>query len=78
MDARFQVIQFVAVVKGDPPLGCQWAVFITGDAKYYLFSQLRKGCFTGLTFPVAKKDLRADIRKALAKGHGNTTIETPA
>lgn len=72
MDRRYQVKQYVAVVQNSR--GSKFMVFETGDAKYYLFSQLYPGptlIQTGLQFPVLKKDLRDDIRKALAHGWGN-------
>ncbi|MFZ1141418.1 MAG: hypothetical protein WAN76_19720 [Candidatus Sulfotelmatobacter sp.] len=49
-------------------------VFQSGDDKYYLFSQLYPGpglIATGLQFPVEKKSLRDDMRKALSHGWGN-------
>ena len=70
---NMQVKQYVAVVKGK--LGVKFMVFKTGDEKFYLFSQLDPyGCQTGLQFPVAKKDLVPDIRRALAHGYGNAML----
>lgn len=68
MDIRFQVKQYVAEVQSSRS---RFRVFITGDPKYYLFSQIYNGCDTGLHFPVLKSRLRNDIKKALAHGYGN-------
>lgn len=71
-----EVKQWVACVKGHDEQGREtgrFAVFITGDDKFYLFHKIdpRDGSFTGLCHPVRKKDLRDDVRRALAHGHGN-------
>jgi hypothetical protein len=62
----------LAVVKNSR--GSRFMVFKTGDDRWYLFSQLYPGptlIQTGLQFPVEKKELRDDIRRALANGWGN-------
>jgi hypothetical protein len=72
MDQRYMVKQYVAVVQNSR--GSRFMVFETGDARWYLFSQLYPGpnlIATGLQFPVLKKDLRDDMRKALRNGWGN-------
>ena len=66
-DLRYQVKQYVAEVQGE---FSSFRVFITGDPKYYLFSQIYNGADTGLQFPVEKKRLRNDIRRALSHGWG--------
>ena len=65
------VKQFVAVVR--LAWGVRWAVFETGDAKFYLASQLdRDGrTFTGVQFPVLKSRLADKLRSALRNGWGN-------
>jgi hypothetical protein len=71
-DRRMMVQKYVAVVQNRR--GSRFMVFQTGDEKYYLFSQLYPGpglIATGLQFPVEKKNLRDDIRRALAHGWGN-------
>ena len=68
-DVRYQVKQYVAVVKG---AFARFRVFETGDSKFYLFSMIDDNdCDTGLQWPVRKKDLRDDVRRALAHGYGN-------
>jgi hypothetical protein len=74
MDRRYQVKQYVAVVQNRR--GSRFMVFKTGDDRYYLFSQLYPGptlIQTGVQFPVEKKNLRDDIRRALANGWGNAS-----
>lgn len=68
------VKQFVAVVR--LAWGVRWAVFETGDARFYLFSQIdRDGLtFTGVSFPVAKNRLADKFRRALANGWGNASM----
>jgi len=69
---ELQVKQFVAIVKGR---WCRFMVFETGSTKHYLFSQLDyAGCQTGLQFPVLKRELVPEIRRALAHGWGNATL----
>jgi hypothetical protein len=64
------VKQFVAVVRG--ARRNRFAVYATGDDKFYLFAQVcPAGYFTGLSFPVRKSELRDDVRRALANGWGN-------
>jgi hypothetical protein len=66
------VKQFVAVVRGR--FG-KYAVFTTGSDRHYLFSCVTAdGVFTGLSFPVLKKDLRRDIASALRHGWGNASL----
>jgi hypothetical protein len=72
LDRRYQVKQYVAVVQNRR--GSRFMVFETGDSRWYLFSQLYPGpglIATGLQFPVEKKELRDDLRRALAHGWGN-------
>jgi hypothetical protein len=67
---EMMVKQYVAVVKGK--FGARWRVFQTGDPKYYLFSSIAPdGTEGGLQFPVLKKDLKKEIKSALAHGWGN-------
>jgi hypothetical protein len=66
MIAALMTKQFVAEVNGAH--GTRWQVFTTGDDRYYLFvltenADIRK--------PVAKTDLRDDVRAALAHGWGH-------
>ena len=69
---EWMVKQYLAVVQG---AWARFMVFETGSPRHYLFSQLDpSGCQTGLQFPVAKTDLRPDIRKALAHGWGNASL----
>jgi hypothetical protein len=65
--ARYGAFEYVAECRG------RWSwfrVFTTGDARYYLFDQLvgDTGVSSGLQFPVAKSELRRDVRSALANG----------
>lgn len=81
------VKQYVGVVEGD---WCRFMVFTTGDAKFYLFSQLDDhDCVIGLQFPVRKTDLHPEVKRALAHGYsfsmpaykrlqGLTGLEKPA
>ena len=69
MDRRFQVKQYVAVVRGAS--GGRFRVLRTGDDRYYLFDAIdERGCSTGLQFPVLKSRLRTDVKRALAHGWG--------
>jgi hypothetical protein len=71
MDRRYQVKQYVAVVRSRT--GMRFRVFETGDAQWYLFDPLSADdCSLCNQFPVRKKDLRPDIRRALAHGYGNS------
>lgn len=67
---RYGVKQYVAVVQGP---WCRFQVFQTGDDKYYLFDPLHPDYGTSMcmAFPVLKKELRDDLRRALAHGCGN-------
>jgi len=70
MDRRYQVMQYVAVVKST---WGRFRVFTCGDLAFYLFSQIDPdGCDTGLQFPVKRSDLRREVRSALAHGWGNS------
>lgn len=67
---NLMVKQFVARVRSRT--GQRFNVFETGDEKYYLFDPIdRDGCSYCNQFPVLKKDLRDDIRRALRHGVGN-------
>lgn len=69
---ELMVKQYVAVVQG---VWSRFMVFETGSPKHYLFSQLDpSGCQTGLQIPVAKVDLRPEVRAALAHGWGNANL----
>ena len=69
---ELMVKQYVAVVQG---AWARFMVFETGSAKHYLFCQLDpRGCQTTLQFPVAKANLREDVRRALAHGWGNAGL----
>lgn len=69
MRAELQVKQYVAELQG--PF-CRFRVFETADPRFYLFDVLDpSGCSTTVQFPVAKKELRADVRSALRHGWGN-------
>ena len=75
-DPRMQTKQYVAKVDG---AFCSFRVFETGDAKFYLFSQLdANDCDTGLQFPVRKTDLRDDVRRALRHGYGLRRVPVAA
>ena len=67
-----QVKQYVAVVANTR--GQRFCVFKTGDEKYYLFDPLigDTSMSAGNPFPVAKKSLRDDLRRALLHGWGNS------
>ena len=72
MRRELGVKQFVAVVRGRHG---RFMVFETGDARYYLFSQLAPdGTATGLSWPVRKTDLQPQIRSALRHGWGNAGL----
>jgi len=60
------VKQYVGVVRGRRGT---FRVFETGDAKFYLFSQIDENdCDIGRMFPVRKSELRDDVKWALAHG----------
>lgn len=65
---EMQVKQYVARVDG--AFGAHWYVYRTGSDKHYLFVCVEN---SNITMPVLKKDLRDDVRRALAHGWGNTT-----
>ena len=68
---RLMVKQYVAVVANRR--GQRFRVFTTGDDQYYLFDPLdAHDCSGCIGFPVRKKDLRTDIRRALSHGWGNS------
>ena len=69
---EYMVKQYVAVVQNKR--GVKFAVFKTGSEKHYLFSCVKDGVFTGLQFPVLKKDLNPEIKRALNHGWGNAEI----
>lgn len=71
MDRRYMVKQYVAQVRSRT--GQYFRVFQTGEEKYYLFDPLdgKDGCSRCNGFPVVKRDLRPDLRRALAHGWGN-------
>ncbi len=71
-DIRYQVKQYIAEIHGKYS---GFRVFKTGDEKYYLFSQIKNGCDTGLHFPVEKNRLRNDVKRALLHGWGYTYHE---
>lgn len=60
--------QFVAEVNG--PL-CRLRVFTTGSDRHYLFAPVGPMALVVLPFPVLKRDLRDDVRSALAHGWGH-------
>lgn len=72
MDRRYQVMQYVAVVRG------RWGrfmVFKTGDPKFYLFQPLLGDTTIAAeiqAFPIAKADLQPWVRSMLAHGCGNS------
>jgi hypothetical protein len=71
MDRAYMVKQYVAVVKSR--MGQRFRVFETGDPKYYLFDPLdANDCSGCIQFPVLKANLRADIRRMLRHGAGNS------
>jgi len=63
--------QYVAVVAGALS---RFRVFTTGDDRYYLFEPLDVAM---PPFPVAKADLRDDVRSALRHGWGNSSESAP-
>lgn len=69
---EMQVKQYVAVVRNSR--GIRFRVFKTGSEKHYLFDPMIPGTDGSACagFPVLKKNLRDDIRKALAHGYGNS------
>jgi hypothetical protein len=66
------VTQYVAVYRNR--WGQRFAVFRTGDDRYYLFSALlgESSMHGDVAFPVEKARLRDDLRRALAHRHGNS------
>jgi hypothetical protein len=66
MRPEYQVKQFVAELNGC--FGTRWRVFTTGSERHYL---LVESCFGVLQVPVAKADLRPEIRSALTHGWGH-------
>lgn len=69
---ELQVKRFVATIKNGSEL--KFMVFKTSNEKYYLFCPIKDGIMSTLQIPVAKKDLRNDIKKMLNKGYGNCLI----
>lgn len=70
-DPRYQVKQYVGVVRLSSGRRCR--VFKTGDDKWYLFDPLDAyDCSMLAQFPVEKKRLRDDLRRALSNGCGNS------
>ena len=68
-DRKYMVKQFVATIWR--PSGSGFRVLRTGDDRYYLFCSIDPGgCETGLQFPVEKRRLRDDLRRALSHGVG--------
>lgn len=68
---EMMVKQYVAVVRSST--GTRFRVFETGNPKFYLFDPLDEhDCSLCMQFPVLKKELRPDIRRALAHGVGNS------
>jgi hypothetical protein len=72
MDRRYMVKQYVAVVRTQT--GQRFRVFETGNEKWYLFDPLVPGCDSSgcIQFPVEKRRLRDDLRRALSHGRGNS------
>lgn len=70
-----QVKQYVGVAEGAHG---RFMVFETGSAQHFLFAQLYPGTLTqtGLSWPVRKTDLRAEVRRALR--HGGSYRKEPA
>jgi hypothetical protein len=66
MRAELQVKQWVAEVNG--AFGSRWRVFRTGSDRHYLFQLVQN---TDIAVPVLRKDLRPDVRRALADGWGH-------
>lgn len=72
MVENMQVKQFVARVKS-PTTGHRFNVFETKDPKFYLFDPIDNGgCSTCCQFPVLKKELKPEIKRALRHGWGNS------
>jgi hypothetical protein len=72
---RFGVKQYVAVVR--TRRGRRFSVFTCGDDRYYVFTLMASPepgdtVMTTISFPVRRKDLRDDLRRALAHGVGNS------
>ena len=66
MNLCYQVKQYVGRVEGSL---CSFRVFETGDARFWLFSQVDdRDCDTGLQFPVRKSDLIPEVGYALRRG----------
>jgi hypothetical protein len=65
-----QTKQYVAEVNG--AFGSRWRVFTTGSDRHYLFVLVQN---PDISKPVAKADLRPDVRRALAHGHGHAPRE---
>ena len=61
-----QVKQFVAELNGS--FGFRFRVFSTASDQHYLFVCVQN---SDIQFPVLKKYLRSDIRRALAHGWGH-------
>ena len=74
MEKSMQPKQFVAVVR-NPKTDTLFMVFQSGDSRFYLFDPLDEhGCSRCMQFPVRKKDLKTDVRRALAHGYGNGSL----
>lgn len=71
MDKRYQVKHYIAVVRNGT--GLRFTVLETADPQWYLFVPMigETSSMGSLQIPVLKKDLRDDIRHALANGRGN-------
>jgi hypothetical protein len=62
---ELQCKQFVSELNGAL---CRFRVFTTGSDRHYLFAPVGPMSLVMQPFPVLKRDLRNDVRSALAHG----------
>ncbi len=73
MNPAYGVRQYIGVVRAHDT-GLRFRVCNSGDPHYYVFDLLigESSASAGVIFPVLKKNLRREIRSALAHGWGNS------
>lgn len=75
MDRRYMVMQFLGELRTLTPWGTpiDYRVFRCGDDKWFLFDPLdRHGCSLCQQYPIERKRLERNIRRAFTSGDGST------